>query len=46
MAFKQELINQDLSRSIRALKINAEELIKVLKKEVKPWMDGTAAGRI
>jgi hypothetical protein len=38
MVAKQEFINQDLSKSIRTLKINAKDLKKVLKKAVKTWM--------
>ena len=45
MAAMQDLVNQDPSRSIRPLKINAEEHIKVLKEADLPWMDGVASGQ-
>jgi hypothetical protein len=38
MAAQEEFINQDLSKSIRTLKINAKDLKKVLKEAVKTWM--------
>jgi hypothetical protein len=43
-AVLQNLVNQDPVRSTRSLKINAKEHVKVLKKAVKPCMDGVAAG--
>jgi hypothetical protein len=44
MVTQQTLINQDRSRPIRSLKINAKELMKVLKESEKSWQDGIAVG--
>jgi hypothetical protein len=44
MATHQILVNQDLTRPIRSLKINAKELMKVLKESKKSWQDGIAVG--
>jgi hypothetical protein len=46
MAVQQELVDQDPNRPIRSLKINAEELKKVLKEVLKPWMDCIVDGLI